>query len=140
MNTQDPMLLDVPESLETTRLILRTPRAGDGGEVNAAITTSVERLKPWMEFVHPVPTPEQSEKWCREAHVRFLTRESLVMQFRERTSGTLIGTAGLHRINWKVRLFEIGYWVRTGFEGHGFVSEVVTALERLAFDQLAARR
>jgi RimJ/RimL family protein N-acetyltransferase len=39
-----------------------------------------------------------------------------------------------------VRKFEIGYWVRTGFEGRGYVTEAAAALERLAFEQLAARR
>jgi RimJ/RimL family protein N-acetyltransferase len=140
MHSDEPMLIDVPESLRTERLDLRAPCAGDGVEINQAIVASVDRLKPWMEFVHPVPTVEQTEKWCREARVRFLTRESLVMQFRLRDSGVCIGTAGLHRIDWKVRKFEIGFWVRTGFEGKGFVTEVAGALEKLAFETLGARR
>ncbi|HEX4417066.1 MAG TPA: hypothetical protein VH165_04160 [Kofleriaceae bacterium] len=33
----EPVLIDLPETLETEHLILRPPRAGDGAAVNAAI-------------------------------------------------------------------------------------------------------
>lgn len=136
----DPVLIDVPERLETPRLILSPPRAGQGPAVNAAIVASLERLSPWMPWVHPVPSVDDTEAWSRKAHARFILRESLVYRFVTKGDDEVIGTAGLHRIDWKVRKFEIGYWVRTGFEGRGFVTEVAGALERLAFEQLGARR
>ena len=46
----------------------------------------------------------------------------------------------MHRIDWTLRKFEIGYWRRTGCEGRGFVTEAVRAMARLAFDTLNARR
>jgi RimJ/RimL family protein N-acetyltransferase len=54
--------------------------------------------------------------------------------------GAFVGSSGLHRIDWSVPRFEIGYWRRTGFEGRGLIVEVVRALSRMAFDTLAARR
>jgi len=39
-----------------------------------------------------------------------------------------------------VRRFEIGYWRRAGCGGCGYVTELTTALARLAFDRLDARR
>ena len=52
----------------------------------------------------------------------------------------LVGGTGLHRIDWTLRKFEIGYWRKTGCEGRGYLTEAVRALARLAFDQLDARR
>ena len=46
----------------------------------------------------------------------------------------------MHRIDWSVPRFEIGYWRRSGEQGRGVVSEAVRALARFAFDQLGARR
>ncbi len=46
----------------------------------------------------------------------------------------------MHRILWSVRRFEIGYWCRVGCTGQGLVTEAVRALNRVAFDQLGARR
>ncbi|MGH2900558.1 MAG: GNAT family N-acetyltransferase, partial [Solirubrobacteraceae bacterium] len=50
------------------------------------------------------------------------------------------GGTGLHRMNWAVPQFEIGYWVRRTHEGQGYVSESVRALSRFALATLAAQR
>ena len=53
---------------------------------------------------------------------------------------TLVGSSGLHRINWQVPKFEIGYWVRRRFQGKGYISEAVVGITQFAFDVLGARR
>lgn len=55
-------------------------------------------------------------------------------------TGALVGGSGLHRIDWSVPKFEIGYWCRTRFAGHGYITEAVRGLGAFAFDQLGARR
>ena len=55
-------------------------------------------------------------------------------------TGTLVGSSGLHRIDWEVPKFEIGYWCRTGFTGRGYVTEAVRGISAFAFDVLGARR
>jgi RimJ/RimL family protein N-acetyltransferase len=54
--------------------------------------------------------------------------------------GRLLGGTGLHRVDWSVPRFEIGYWRRSGEQGHGWITEAVRTLARFAFDQLGARR
>jgi RimJ/RimL family protein N-acetyltransferase len=54
--------------------------------------------------------------------------------------GRFVGGTGLHRNDWKVRRFEIGYWCRTSAQGRGFMTEAANAMERMAFDQLGALR
>ena len=58
----------------------------------------------------------------------------------ERASGTYVGGSGLHRIDWSVPNVEIGYWIRTRFEGRGFVTEAAALLAAFAFDTLQAQR
>ena len=138
----------MPERLETERLILRVPRAGDGALVNEAICASQAELAPWMPWAGSAPTLDESEAHCRRQQARFLLREDFVWLMLRRsvlggdgdTGSELVGGAGLHRIDWALRKFEIGYWRRTGCEGQGFVTEAVRALTRLAFDGLDARR
>lgn len=55
-------------------------------------------------------------------------------------TGALVGGSGLHRIDWSVPKFEIGYWCRTRFAGHGYITEAVRGLGAFAFDQLGTRR
>jgi hypothetical protein len=42
--------------------------------------------------------------------VRFLERTELRMHFYLKGIETLVGSSGLHRIDWGVPKFEIGYW------------------------------
>jgi len=140
----EPILIDVPERIETERLVLRVPRAGDGRLVNDAIGASHAELAPWMPWAGTMPSVDESEAHCRRQQARFLLREDFVFFMFVRDAaggeGELVGGTGLHRIDWTVRKFEIGYWRKTGCEGRGFVTEAVRALARLAFDALEARR
>ncbi len=62
------------------------------------------------------------------------------MILSHRESGTLVGSSGLHRIDWEVPKFEIGYWYRTSFAGQGYVTEAVRGITKFAFEELMARR
>jgi RimJ/RimL family protein N-acetyltransferase len=140
----DPLLVEVAERLETERLVLRVPRAGDGALVNAAVHASHAELAAWMPWAVVLPSVDESEVHCRRQHAKFLLREDLSMLVFARGGdggeGELVGGAGLHRIDWTLRRFEIGYWRRTGCERRGFMTEAVRAMTRLAFDALGARR
>lgn len=139
-----PLLIDVPERIETDRLILRCPQPGDGAAVNAAVRDSIDDLRPSMPWAQTAPTLDESEALARRDQARFRLRTDLVMLIFERGAdggeGRLLGSSGLHRIDWEVRTFAIGYWRRSGAQGRGIVTETVTALARMAFDQLDARR
>lgn len=86
----------LPEQLETERLLIRVPRPGDGPVFNEAVLESLPLLAPWLGWVTPPPTPEQSEASCRRFHARWLLNESLVVFFFLKASGRLIGGSGLH--------------------------------------------
>jgi hypothetical protein len=45
-----PILRDFPESFETERLLIRCPMPGDGAEVYAAVSESLDELRPWMPW------------------------------------------------------------------------------------------
>ena len=140
----DPLLLDVPERIATERLVVRVPRPGDGVVVNAAVRASHAELAPWMPWAVTLPSVEESEAHCRRQQAKFLLREDFAMLVFARADdggeGELVGATGLHRIDWAVRKFEIGYWRRTGCAGRGLLTEAVRAMSRMAFDALAARR
>jgi RimJ/RimL family protein N-acetyltransferase len=140
----DPLLIEVPDRLETERLVLRCPRAGDGPALNAAVCSSLDTLRPWVPWAREAPSVEASEAYCRRMHAQFILREDLVLLIFEKGSegprGPVLGALGLHRIDWTLRTFELGYWRRTGLDGLGVVSESVVALSRMVFDRLLARR
>ena len=136
----DPLLITVPERIETPRLVLRPPRAGDGPAVNEGVLETIEQLQMWMPWSRPTPTVEQSEAWCRKGQANFLARTDLPILLLDKETGAFVGGSGLHAIDWTVPRFEIGYWVRRRCTGQGYVTEAVHGITAMAFDALNAER
>lgn len=140
----DALNEDVPERLETARLIVRMPRRSDAAALNAAVLESIDDLRPTMPWAQTAPSLIQSDADCRRMQAKFLLREDLTMFAFERqadgSEGGFIGGTGLHRIDWRVRRFEIGYWCRRSQQGRGLMTEAVLAVTGLAFERLQARR
>lgn len=135
-----PILKDFPDSFETERLTIRAPRPGDGKYVNEAILESLDELRPWMAWARTAPTLEESEFRNRNAWVKWHAREDLPVYLFLKGTDTFVGGSGLHRMNWDVPKFEIGYWCRTKFQGQGYITEAVVGLTDFAFEVLGARR
>jgi RimJ/RimL family protein N-acetyltransferase len=144
MSEQDPVLIDVPERLNGEGIVLLAPRAGSGAEMAVVITQALSHLRPWMPWAQDAPTAESAEIVVRRMQADFIARRDLCFQIYARRAdgspGRLLGGTGLHRIDWAVRRFEIGYWIRPEALGRGHVSDAVQLLTALAFDTLGARR
>jgi RimJ/RimL family protein N-acetyltransferase len=110
------ILRDFPSQFESERLLLRAPGAGDGEATYLAVMESLPELRPYM------------------------ARTDLMLLIFLKSSGVLLGGSGLHNIDWRVPRFEIGYWLRTRYTGHGYMTEAVNAIAAFAFDILTARR
>jgi len=57
-----------------------------------------------------------------------------------KNTGSFIGGSGLHRMDFEVPRFEIGYWVRDRERGKGYITEATAGLTHFAFEQLNAAR
>ncbi|WP_338845448.1 GNAT family protein [Massilia sp. W12] len=130
----------LPEQIESERLLIRVARPGDGQIFNQAIHASAAKLAPWLGWVTPLPTLEQSEQNCRRAYARFLLQEDLMVFFLLKENGRLIGGSGLHKADWKLGIFEMGYWGHAEFGGAGLMSEGVRALSDHALQAMGANR
>ncbi len=136
----NPILRDFPDHFETERLLIRAPRPGDGKMLYEAVTESLKHLKPWMPWAHQEVTLEAEEGIARRMHANFLAREDLPLFVLKKDSGEFVGGSGLHRFDWDVPRFEIGYWVRETFQRKGYITEAVTGIANFAFETLFAER
>lgn len=136
----NPILLDIPESFETERLLIRVPRPGDGPALNAAILETFENLQPWMPWASQRPSVEKSEENSRRAYSMFLSREDITLRLIHKASGMFLGSSGLHPRDWTVPKFEIGFWCRKHFEGQGYITEAVHGILRFGFETVGAKR
>lgn len=136
----DPILIDLPDRLETERLVLRSPRSGDGALIYEAAMESIEALQRWMAWSRPTPTLEQMETWCRKSQAEFQMRKALPLLLFRKDTGEFVGSSGMHNMDWSVPRFEIGYWVRRTAERQGYVTEAVSAMTLFLFGVLSAKR
>jgi RimJ/RimL family protein N-acetyltransferase len=139
----EPILIDLPASIETERLLMRPPRAGDGTMLHLAVVESLTELRRFLAslpWVAAEQTVESAEVYCRNAQANFLARKDLPFLLFEKTTGQIVGAAGLHRTVWATPKTEIGYWGRVSRAGNGFISEAVAALTAYAFANLHAVR
>src|SRR5699024_2645566 len=134
------ILLDVPEQFETNRLLLRAPQNGDGVMVNEAIRDSYEYLHKWLKWADHIPEVEETEANARKHRANFLLRDSFTFYIFDKLSGVFIGTCSLVRVDWEVRRFEIGYWIRQSASGHWYMSEAVDGVTQFAFKNFRANR
>lgn len=141
MKTNNPPILrDVPETVHGVRIVLRRFRAGDGGALWEAVDESREHIAPWMEWIGRNNSVADSEEYARQAHSRWITRESLAMGIWEPAETRLLGQCGLVRPNWNVPSTEMGYWIRASAAGQGYITEAARLLVQLAFEELGMQR
>lgn len=124
--------------IETPRLILRPIMPGDGPALFDAKQETQAELKQWMSWANERDTIDDNEIAAREGHIRFLKREDMMMVGLEKETGRFVVGTGLHRFDWSIRRFEIGYWVRASAQGQGYAGEAANAITRYAFGALKA--
>jgi RimJ/RimL family protein N-acetyltransferase len=135
-----PILVELPERLVGQHVVVRPYAESDAPAMWDAVEESREHLAPWMPWVGRYTAPRDALASIRRFQSRWITREDLTVGIFDHTGRRMIGGTGLHRIDWQIRRFEIGYWLRPSAEGHGYATEAVQLLTRLAFDSLAANR
>ena len=135
-----PILRPLPDQLLGPRVLLRPPTSGDGPAIWEAVEESRAELRVWMPWVDATRTLDDTEAYARRAQAQWLLREELPISVWESETGRFLGNSGLHRMQWDVPAFEIGYWLRTSAQGQGFMTETVALLCDLAFQTLSANR
>ncbi len=121
-------------------MLLRPYRGDDAPALWEAIEESREHLSPWLPWVIGYDHPDRAREFVVRAYANWLLRTDLAVGVFDLQTGRLLGGAGLHRIDWRVRSFEIGYWLRASAQGQGYVTDAVRALVRMAFELLDANR
>ncbi|WP_285766294.1 GNAT family N-acetyltransferase [Peribacillus sp. SI8-4] len=134
------ILMDFPEKIETPRLYLRPCQPGDGLDVYEAIIHSELELKQWLPFAHQEASAEISERNVLKSFADFILKEDIRLLIYRKEDDQFIGSTGLHRINWDIPKFEIGYWIDTRYSKKGYITEAIEKLTKFAFYHYGAKR
>jgi RimJ/RimL family protein N-acetyltransferase len=134
------LLLEIPETVKTSRLTLEATRAAASDAIHAAVLESHEDLKRWMPWAAEPQKPEDARAHCATMTAKWHAREELDFCFVRDDDGVLVGKGGLHTIDWSIPKFEIGYWIRSSCASHGYATEAADGLAAMAREVLGAVR
>jgi ribosomal-protein-serine acetyltransferase len=128
------------ESLEGPRVVIRPYSADDAEILHQAIAESRDQLLPWLPWADGHRTIDETRDFIARAEANWRLGEDANVGVFLRDGLAVLGGIGLHPRNWEVPSYEIGYWLRTSAEGHGYISEAAALLTNLAAMRLGANR
>lgn len=133
-----PILLNLPEVIETERLTIRPMKTGDGASVFEAVEESRDHLKLWLPWVDSVKSPIDSEITAREFYTEFLLRKAF--HFIILKENNFIGICGFNHVDWDIPSAAIGYWCRTSAQSNGYMQEAVAGITHYGFGAMGLKR
>ena len=110
---------------------LRPLRADDAPDIFTAIDTQREPLGRWLPFVAATHRVEQT----REVVAAMLADPANPV-FTLRVGDAFAGLIGFKSADSRTRTIEIGYWLRSEYQGRGLMTAAAEALCRMAFGQM----
>ncbi len=121
-----------PERVEAGRVILRRVQASDAGAIAAAVSTSLDHLRPWMPWATR-EAADRGNQLVRVAEADHSWESGLGYIYSVLTAdhGTLVGEIAMHRREGD-RSVELGYWIAAGQARRGYATLAAEAMTAVA--------
>lgn len=128
--------------LETPRLIIRPPQAGDGKGINEAKLDGYEDCIAWLSWPKKKPTVQEDEQESQNLAKAWDDGTELRFMCIEKQSGKVLGRFAFPAVLNKpyIPMVAISYFLRKSAQGKGYATEMTNALIRYAFDVLRVRK
>jgi len=122
-------------------LAIRAPRVQDAPALVEAIEASVGALRGFMPFAHMAQTVDVQYTRLADVVANYWKGEDYHWNLADpREPGRILGCVGLHRRAMNRRSLEVGYWVRTGYEGRGLCTRAARMAVLLAIEYFGCQR
>jgi ribosomal-protein-serine acetyltransferase len=123
----------LPDRVSNSQLELQRWSLDQLDALLAAVEMSFNELHTWMIWAATMPTRRAMHSVIADDVTRFDSDERFQFFVMERSTGELVGSAGLHRRGEPDEL-EIGYWIRSDRTRRGYATQVAGLLTSAAFD------
>jgi RimJ/RimL family protein N-acetyltransferase len=136
---QDPITLPLFDELRGQRVILRPINERDAQAYYEAVEGSREHLND-MSFTDRYHSVDDVVPYMRRGMSDWLLRKGMKTHIWHAETGRFLGACGIRPHDWEIRSFEIGYWLRVGATGQGYMTEAVQLVVEYLMDTLQAQR
>jgi ribosomal-protein-serine acetyltransferase len=120
------------------QVTLRPFEARDKEALFALIDANRAYLQRWFPWVDATKNPDDLDAFIARGRKQLADEDGFQAGIWQ--EGRLIGSAGLHYIDWQARSTEIGYWLEERSQGQGIMTRVVAALCQGLFDEYRLNR
>jgi len=130
----DMKLARPPEILESERIVLKKHELSLAPLMFEFVDRDRERLRrflPWVDTTTKVEDEVKYIQFALESWDQFTLFDYGIFR---RGDDQYMGNIGFHSISWENERTEVGYWILGEFEGRGYMSEAVSALEKVGFE------
>ena len=134
--------MPVPLDLELAEgdLLLRPWSPDDAAALFEAVHESVQSVGRWLPWCHAAYGLTDAQAWIGECRAGWMAGEHFAFGVFERTTGLLLGSAGLNQRNHVHRSASIGYWVRQSRQGEGVARRAARLAAGFGFEALGLIR
>ncbi|MFX1677660.1 tetratricopeptide repeat protein [Mitsuaria sp. CC2] len=122
------------------RFVLRPYRPADLPDFVAAVRESHAAIGRWMKWAHAGFSAAEGAEWLDHCARGWQSGTSYEFGIFDRETGAYVGGGGLNSLHAVHPFCNLGYWVRSSWQGQGAASSAVRALSRHAFDKLQLMR
>jgi len=118
-----------PTLIEGSKIILRARHVNQSVELFRLIDSNRLYLREWMPWEEQTKTTEDTREYLQKATQGWLDKTLFDYSIYDKKSEQMIGSFGIHAIQWVKRSCEIGYWICENYQGQGYVSEALRVVE-----------
>lgn len=132
---------DIPDRIETERLIIRAPKEDDIKIIHKAKIENRDILQPWFFWAQTEQdfSLDEAKRFIRTQIAEWAIRKNFQMMVFEKETENFVGSTGIHPKNTAIGRYEIGYWQDKTHHGKGYMTESSHALLKFAFDHFNAQ-
>jgi RimJ/RimL family protein N-acetyltransferase len=117
--------------IDADAVVLEHWRSEDAAALLAAVSESLDHLRPWMAWAAAPPTLVAMDGFIVRSNEGFDTGTDFNYAIREPRRPAVLGGCGLHRRHGP-GVLEIGYWVHAAHTRRGLATAAAGALARTA--------
>ncbi len=124
----------LPETIFSDRITLKKHKVEIAELMFQFVDKDRERLREFLPWVGHTKTVQDEIDYIKMTHRKWDTFELFDFGIYRNDDAQYMGNAGIHTVAWDHDRCEIGYWILGDYEGKGYMSEAVLALEQVCFD------
>ncbi|KYG64596.1 GNAT family N-acetyltransferase [Bdellovibrio bacteriovorus] len=125
----------LPETIAASRVTLKKHRIELATEMFRRVDEDRERLGKFLPWVAWTKGIHDEREYIEMTHKQWADFKMFDYGVFLNDGDVYLGNVGVHTIAWEHNRCELGYWIVGGYEGQGYVSEAVKALEKVLFDE-----